>query len=107
VRGAGRYNQGSFVYFAKRCRGWVFAGVNEVVCVDVGGSSVPSGCRDDVATKKCGRTNNKKTRFNKDQDVINFEIPDMRPAQTPFLDTKVPFPVESQVSIASKFLQKG
>jgi len=31
VRGGGGYNQGSFVYFAKACGGWVFAGVNGVV----------------------------------------------------------------------------
>jgi len=31
----GRYNQDSFVYFAKACSGWVFASVNGVVCVDV------------------------------------------------------------------------
>jgi len=30
VRGGGGYNQGSFVYFAKTCGGWVFAGVNGV-----------------------------------------------------------------------------
>jgi len=29
------YNQGSFVYLAKACGGWVFAGVNGVGCVDV------------------------------------------------------------------------
>ena len=26
VRGGGEYNQGSFVYLAKACGGWVFAG---------------------------------------------------------------------------------
>jgi len=31
VRGGGGYNQGSFVYFAKACGGWVIVGVNEVV----------------------------------------------------------------------------
>jgi len=31
VRGRGGYNQGSFVYFAKACGGWVFAGVKGVV----------------------------------------------------------------------------
>ena len=30
VRGGRGYNQGSFVYLAKACGGWVFAGVNEV-----------------------------------------------------------------------------
>jgi len=30
VRGTGGYNQGSSVYFAKGCGGWVFAGVNGV-----------------------------------------------------------------------------
>jgi len=30
VRGGGGYNQDSFVYFAKGCGGWVFAGVNGV-----------------------------------------------------------------------------
>jgi len=30
VRGGGGYNQDSFVYLAKECGGWVFAGVNEV-----------------------------------------------------------------------------
>jgi len=30
VRAGGGYNQGSFVYLAKVCRGWVFAGVNGV-----------------------------------------------------------------------------
>ena len=30
VRGTGGYNQGSFVYLAKVCGGWVFAGVNGV-----------------------------------------------------------------------------
>ena len=42
VRGGGRYNQGSFVYFAKACGGWVFAGVNGVGCVDVEGGAVLS-----------------------------------------------------------------
>jgi len=28
VRGAEGYNQGSFVYFAKACGGWMFVGVN-------------------------------------------------------------------------------
>jgi len=27
VRGGEGYNQGSFVYFAKECGGWMFAGV--------------------------------------------------------------------------------
>jgi len=35
VRGGGRYNKGSFVYLAKACGSWVFAGVNKVVWVDV------------------------------------------------------------------------
>jgi len=35
VREGEGYNQGSFVYFAKAWRGWVCAGVNGVVCVDV------------------------------------------------------------------------
>jgi len=35
VRGDGGYNQGSFLYFAKACGGWVSAGVNGVGCVDV------------------------------------------------------------------------
>jgi len=35
VRKRGGYNQGSFVYFAKAWRGWVCAGVDGVVCVDV------------------------------------------------------------------------
>ena len=35
VRGGGGYNQGFFVYLAKACGGWVFAGVNEVGWVDV------------------------------------------------------------------------
>jgi len=30
ARGAGGYNQGSFVYFPKMCEGWVFAGVSVV-----------------------------------------------------------------------------
>ena len=30
VRGGEGYNQDSFVYLAKACGGWVFAGVNEV-----------------------------------------------------------------------------
>ena len=30
VRGGGGHNQGSFVYLAKACGAWVFAGVNEV-----------------------------------------------------------------------------
>jgi len=30
VRGTGGYNQGSCVYFAKGCGGWVFTGVNRV-----------------------------------------------------------------------------
>jgi len=30
VRGGGGYNQGSFIYFAKACVGWVCAGVNGV-----------------------------------------------------------------------------
>jgi len=42
VRGRGGYNQGSFVYFAKACGGWVFAGVNGVGCVDVEGGAVLS-----------------------------------------------------------------
>ena len=37
VRGEGGYNQGSDVSFAKGSGGWVFASVNRVVCVDVGG----------------------------------------------------------------------
>jgi len=37
VRGEEGYNQGSDVYFGKGCGDWVFAGVNGVVCVDVGG----------------------------------------------------------------------
>ena len=37
VRGRRGYNQGSDVSFAKGSGGWVFAGVNRVVCVDVGG----------------------------------------------------------------------
>mmetsp|Transcript_100194 Transcript_100194/g.161533 ORF Transcript_100194/g.161533 Transcript_100194/m.161533 type:complete len:86 (+) Transcript_100194:49-306(+) len=45
VRGRGGYNQGSFVYFAKACGGWVFAGVNGVVCVEVESRSILSGCR--------------------------------------------------------------
>jgi len=48
VRGTGGYNQGSFEYFAKACWGWVFAGVNGVGSVDVEGSSVFSGCRDEA-----------------------------------------------------------
>jgi len=35
MRGGGGYNQGSFVYFAKACGGWVCAGVNGVGRVDV------------------------------------------------------------------------
>jgi len=35
VRGGEGYIQGSFVYFAKACGGWVCAGVNGVGCVDV------------------------------------------------------------------------
>ena len=42
VRGAGGENQGSFVYFAKACGGWVCAGINRVVCVDVEGRAVLS-----------------------------------------------------------------
>jgi len=30
VRGGGGYNQGSFVYLAKACDGWMFADVNGV-----------------------------------------------------------------------------
>jgi len=30
MRGTGGYNEGSCVYFAKECGGWVFAGVNGV-----------------------------------------------------------------------------
>jgi len=46
VRGGGGYNQGSDVYFAKGSGGWVFAGVNRVVCVDDGGCgpTVGVGC---------------------------------------------------------------
>jgi len=43
MRGGRRYNQGSFVDFAKGCGGWVFVGVNGVVYVDVEGSTVVSG----------------------------------------------------------------
>jgi len=43
VRGGGGYNQGSYVYFAKVCLGWVFAGVNRVVCVVLEGLAVVSG----------------------------------------------------------------
>ena len=42
MRGGGGYNQGSCVYFAKGCGGWVFVGVNEVVWVDVEGIYVLS-----------------------------------------------------------------
>jgi len=42
MRGGEGYNQGSFVYFAKACGGWVFAGVNGVGRMDVVGSSVLS-----------------------------------------------------------------
>jgi len=35
VRGGGGYNQGSFVYLAKACGGWMFADVNGVVCANV------------------------------------------------------------------------
>jgi len=48
VRGDGGYNQGSCVYFAKACGGWVCAGVNGVDSVDVEGSSVLGGCRDEA-----------------------------------------------------------
>jgi len=48
VRGTGGHNQGSFVYFAKACGGWVCAGVNRVRCVDVGGRAILSGCRDEA-----------------------------------------------------------
>jgi len=41
VWGGGGYNQGSCVYFAKRCGGYVFAGVKGVVCVH--GRAVLSG----------------------------------------------------------------
>ena len=44
VRGGEGYNQGSFVYFG----GWVCAGVNGVGSVDVEGSSILSGCRDEA-----------------------------------------------------------
>jgi len=42
ARGGGGYNQVSHVYFAKGCGGWVFAGVNRVVYVDIEGSNVIS-----------------------------------------------------------------
>ena len=42
MSGGGGYNQGSCVYFAKRCGGWVFAGVDGVLGVDVEGSSILS-----------------------------------------------------------------
>ena len=42
VKGGGGYNQDSFVYFAKACGGWVCAGINGVVCVDVEGRAVLS-----------------------------------------------------------------
>jgi len=42
VRGGGEYNQGSFVYVAKGCVGWVFASFNVVVSVDVEGFPVLS-----------------------------------------------------------------
>ena len=35
VKGGGGYNQGSFVFWAKACGGWVFVGVNGVGCVDL------------------------------------------------------------------------
>jgi len=41
VRGGGGH-KGSCVYFAMACGGWVFAGVNGVVCVDVEGRAVLS-----------------------------------------------------------------
>jgi len=44
VRGGRGYNQDSYVYFATGCGGWVFVGVDGVVCVDVEGHSVLSGC---------------------------------------------------------------
>jgi hypothetical protein len=53
VRGGGGYNQGSYVYFAKRCGGWVFAGVNGVICVDVEGNSV-LGIRPGVHARQAG-----------------------------------------------------
>jgi len=40
--GRGWYNQGSFVYLAEACRGWVCAGANGVGCVDVEGRAVLS-----------------------------------------------------------------
>jgi len=42
VRADGGYNQRYFVYFDKGCGGWVFAGVNGVVCVNVEGRAVLS-----------------------------------------------------------------
>ena len=42
VRGGGGHNQGSFVYFAKVCRGWAFVGVNGVVWLNVEGRSILS-----------------------------------------------------------------
>jgi len=48
VRGGGGHNQGSFVYLVKACGGWVFAGVNGVGSVDVGGCSILSGCQDEA-----------------------------------------------------------
>jgi len=53
MRGGGRYNQGSYVHFAKGCGGWVFAGVNGVICVDLEGSSV-LGIRPGVCTRQAG-----------------------------------------------------
>jgi len=44
-----RYNPGGpFVYFAQGCRGWVFAGVNQVFCVHGEGRAVLSGGWDEA-----------------------------------------------------------
>jgi len=43
VRGGRGYNQGSCVYLAKACGGWVCADVHGVGWVNVKGSSVVSG----------------------------------------------------------------
>ena len=42
VRGRGGYNQGSCVYFVNGCEGWVFVGVDGLVCVDMEGRAVLS-----------------------------------------------------------------
>jgi len=53
VSGGGGYNKGSFVYVVKGCGGWVCAGVNEVVGVNVEGISVLSSYGDEAQRRVC------------------------------------------------------